>query len=184
MNAKTGAAVEHQEFLEPELLAAHECIDDLLVAMVERKAHLLVKPLVEHGEIADREIARRVLTDFGTLARKEYATSLVALVRLMIAESVRSPDLRERVYQAGPASVALELRKLLSEVDEAGVLTIPDSHLAADKLLSMLREPLRRALLSDAAIPSTFDEMEPVATSVDTILDTCAKAENSEQKSE
>jgi hypothetical protein len=147
--------------------------------IVERKAHLLVKPLIEHGKIVDREFARRVLTDFGTLARREYSTSLIALVRLMIAEGARNPDLRKRVYEAGPAAVAFELQKLFSDAHEAGILKVPDSHLAAEQLLGLLREPLYQALKFNSEAPSTIDEKEPVMTSVDLVLDGCAKPEGS-----
>src|SRR3546814_3745112 len=88
-------------YSKQEILSAFGSSDDLLVTIAERKAALLSDPLVNCGQIIDVEFARRVLTNFGILAWKEYSTSIIALVRLMVAEGAHSPDLRKRVYEAG-----------------------------------------------------------------------------------
>src|SRR3546814_11850990 len=74
-------------YSKQEILSAFGSIDDLLVTIAERKAALLSDPLVNCGQIIDVEFARRVLTNFGILAWKEYSTSIIALVRLMVARS-------------------------------------------------------------------------------------------------
>src|SRR3546814_18601499 len=107
-------------YSKQEILSAFGSIDDLLVTIAERKAALLSDPLVNCGQIIDVEFARRVLTNFGILAWKEYSTSIIALVRLMVAEGAHSPDLRKRVYEAGPSSVAFELCQFFAQAHRAG----------------------------------------------------------------
>lgn len=170
--------LEREGYSHAEIRSAFGCIDDLLVAIAERKAAYLITPLTEAHRIADLDLARRVLTEFGTQAWREYSGSIIALVRLMMAEGARSPDLRKRVYDAGPASVALELRKFFSRAQGLGVLSVSDAHLAAEQLMGMLREPLYQALMLHPAGPATpADASGPVAASIDLVLDGCARGQ-------
>ncbi|MBB4046948.1 MULTISPECIES: TetR/AcrR family transcriptional regulator C-terminal domain-containing protein [Sphingomonadales] len=162
-------------YSKQEILSAFGSIDDLLVTIAERKAALLSDPLVNCGQIIDVEFARRVLTNFGILAWKEYSTSIIALVRLMVAEGAHSPDLRKRVYEAGPSSVAFELCQFFAKAHRAGVLNVPQAGLAAEQLLGMLREPLYEALVLNPAAASACDGSGAVAASVDLILDGCKR---------
>lgn len=170
--------LEREGYSHEEVRSAFGCIDDLLVAIAERKAAYLITPLTDTQRIADLDVVRVVLTEFGTKAWGEYSSSIIALVRLMMAEGARSPDLRKRVYDAGPASVALELRKFFSRAHGVGVLSVSDAHLAAEQLMGMLREPLYQALMLHPAGPATpADASGPVAASIDLVLDGCARGQ-------
>ena len=170
--------LEREGYSHDEILSAFGCIDDLLVAIAERKAAYLITPLTGAQRIADLDLVRSVLTEFGTLAWREYSNSIIALVRLMMAEGARSPDLRKRVYDAGPASVALELRRFFSRAHGLGVLSVSDTHLAAEQLMGMLREPLYKALmLHPAGSATAADASEPVAASIDLVLNGCARGQ-------
>ncbi|MEW6122452.1 MAG: TetR/AcrR family transcriptional regulator C-terminal domain-containing protein [Pseudomonadota bacterium] len=170
--------LEREGYSHEEIRSAFGCIDDLLVAIAERKAAYLTTPLTQSQRIDDLDLVRRVLTEFGTHAWREYSSSIIALVRLMMAEGARSPDLRKRVYDAGPASVALELRKFFSRAHGLGVLSVSDAHLAAEQLMGMLREPLYQALMLRPASPATpVDASGPVSASIDLVLDGCARGQ-------
>ncbi len=167
--------IERSGYSRLEIVSAFGSIDDLLVMIAERKAALLSAPLLDCGSIVDLQFAHCVLTKFGTLARNEYSTSIIALVRLMMAEGVRSPDLRRRVYKAGPSSVTFELRQFFTKAHGAGVLNVPEAHLAAEQLLGMLREPLYEALVLNPEASSASDGAAEVAATVDLVLNGCKR---------
>lgn len=169
--------IERRRYPKPEILSAFGSIDDLLVKIAERKAAFLSAPLVDCGRIVDLQSVRCVLTDFGRLAWNEYSTSIIALVRLMMTECARSPDLKTRIYKVGPFSVAYQLRQFFTKAHRAGVLNAPQAHLAAEQLLGMLREPLYAALLLNpaSASASACDGAGEVSASVDFVLDGCKR---------
>ncbi|AJE46486.1 TetR/AcrR family transcriptional regulator [Celeribacter indicus] len=167
--------IERSGYSRPDILFTFGSIDDLLVTIAERKAAFLSAPLRDCRRIVNLQSARSVLIDFGKLAWNEYSTSMIALVRLMIAEGARSPDLRRRVYDAGPSSVSFELSQFFTKADVAGVLKVPETHLAAEQLLGMLREPLYEALVLHPAGSSASDEAGAVAASVDLVLHGCKR---------
>lgn len=167
--------LDRQGYSRRQVVSVFGSVEEFLVLITKRKAAFLSTPFTECALITDLEFARRVLTDFGTLAWDEYSTSIIALVRLMMAEGARSPDLRRRVYEAGPVSVACKLRQFFSKAHEDGVLTIPEPRLAAEQLLGILREPLYQALMLNPAPPPAADEEGPVAASIKLVLNGCMR---------
>ncbi len=167
--------IERSGYSRPHILSAFGSIDDLVVTIAERKATFLSTPLRDCRTIVDLQSARGVLIEFGKLAWNEYSTSIIALVRLMIAEDARSSDLKRRVYDAGPSAVAFELSQFFIKANGTGVLKVPETHLAAEQLLGMLREPLYEALVLHPVGSSASDEAGAVAASVDLVLDGCKR---------
>ena len=76
---------------------------------------------------------------------------MAGFVRLMMTEGTRNALLRKRVYEAGPAIVALKLQAFLSEANERGILSISNTQLYAEQLIGRLREPLYQALMLNPA---------------------------------
>jgi DHA2 family multidrug resistance protein len=152
---------------------AFDDADALIVAIAEHQAGLLSQPLTAEARLSTVVDTRDILVAFGCLAWQEYATTLVGFVRMMIAEGTRNPQLKERVYEAGPASVTSSLRGFLSEASKSGILSISDAQLAAEYLMGMLREPLYQALMLNR-LPNDEPAAERVEASVARFIDGCA----------
>jgi DHA2 family multidrug resistance protein len=104
------------------------------------------QPLVRRARPSNVDDARETLIAFGRVAWKEYSTTLVGFIRMMMAQGARNPALKKRVHEAGHAAVTLKLREFLSAANESGILSISDAQLYAEQLMGLLREPLYQAL--------------------------------------
>lgn len=121
--------------------------------------------------------ARETLIAFGRIAWNEYSTTLVGVIRLMMAEGTSNPALRKRVYEVGQSVVTLNLRRFLSAANEQKVLAISDAQLYAEQLLGLLREPLYQALMLSPATHLEGAAADRVRVSVESFIHGCASAE-------
>ncbi|WP_281032648.1 TetR/AcrR family transcriptional regulator C-terminal domain-containing protein [Phyllobacterium salinisoli] len=161
-------------YSETDIRSTFESIDDLIVAIAERKAFLTSQPLARRPSTV--EDARDTLIAFGLAACKECSTTLVGFIRMMMAEGARNPPLKKRVYEAGPAIVTLKLQEFLSEADERGILAISDPQLYSEQLLGLLWEPLYQALMLN---PGTIQERtvaDRVRAGIERFVHGCATA--------
>ncbi|NYZ11466.1 TetR/AcrR family transcriptional regulator [Azospirillum sp. RWY-5-1] len=82
----------------------------------------------------------------------------LAVHRVVLAESHRFPELARAFYESGPAVAIGRLSAFLADADRRGRLTVPDSELAAEQFLGMLKSHLHlRLLLGMEQVP---DEAE------------------------
>jgi DHA2 family multidrug resistance protein len=151
-------------------------VDDLIVAIAEHKASLMSQPLVRRARPRTVDDARETLIAFGRIAWNEYSTTLVGLIRLMMAEGTRNPALRKRVHEVGQSAVTLNLRKFLSAANERKILAISDAQLYAEQLLGLLREPLYQALMLSPATHLEGAAADRVRVSVDSFIHGCSSA--------
>lgn len=156
-----------------DILTTFGSVDDFLVALAGRYADQLTD-LLRPGDIRALDVARDVLKQFGLAAWKNYTTTLVGLVRLIIAEGARSQNLRDRVYEAGPIRVSKALCEFLAHARDSGVLDIADPSLATEQLMGVLREPLYQALLLHPMAEAAAERTDIVAAAIDLFLDGCA----------
>jgi DHA2 family multidrug resistance protein len=163
-------------YSEEDILSAFESVDDLIVAIAERKAFLISQPLARSVRPSTVDDARDTLIAFGRVAWEEYSTTLVGFVRMMMTEGTRSPPLKKRVYEAGSAIVTLNLREFLSEANERGILSISDPQLYAEQLMGLLREPLYQALMLNPATSQEGAAADRVKASVERFVHGCASA--------
>ncbi|WP_283809276.1 TetR/AcrR family transcriptional regulator C-terminal domain-containing protein [Bradyrhizobium sp. LMTR 3] len=119
--------------------------------------------------------ARKTLIAFGRVAWKEYSTTLVGLIRMMMTEGARNPALKKRVHEAGQATITLKLREFLSAANERGILSISDAQLYAEQLMGLLREPLYQALMLSPA-RSQDGGVDRVRATIETFIQGCASA--------
>jgi hypothetical protein len=153
-------------YSEEDVRSTFESVDDLVVAIAEHEAFL-------PNTLDD---ARDSLIAFGLVAWREYSTTLVGFVRMMMAEGTRNPLLKKRVYEVGSAIVTLRLREFLSEANERGILSISDAQVYAEQLMGLLREPLYQALMLNPATSQKGTATDRVKASIERFLHGCGSA--------
>jgi len=168
--------LERSGYSAEDIQPTFESVDDLVVAIAERTAFLISQPLARRVRPSTVDDARDALIAFGRVAWEEYSTTLVGFVRMMMAEGRRSPALKKRVFEAGPAVVTLKLREFLSEANERGILSISDAQLYAEQLMGLLREPLYQALMLNPAASQEGAVADRVKASIDRFIHGSASA--------
>ena len=163
-------------YSEEDVRSTFESVDDLVVAIAEHEAFLISQPLVRRVRPNTLDDARDTLIAFGLVAWREYSTTLVGFVRMMMAEGTRNPLLKKRVYEVGSAIVTLRLREFLSEANERGILSISDAQVYAEQLMGLLREPLYQALMLNPATSQDGAATDRVKASIERFLHGCASA--------
>jgi AcrR family transcriptional regulator len=148
-----------------------ETKESLFAAMVAARRAVL-DAMIAGNECADNASAEDVLRSYlGKVARFVLAPRQAALYRLVIAESLRTPELAHAFYHEGPCKVRAMLEQWLARQHLAGVLHVPDPERDAGMLCSMVIGELQMRLLvgalrapDDALIDAT------VARAVDLFL--------------
>jgi DHA2 family multidrug resistance protein len=174
--AGLNSILDRSGYSEEDILSAFESVDDLIVAIAERKAFVISQSLARRVRPSTVDDARDALIAFGLVAWKEYSTTLVGFVRMLMAEGTRNPLLKMRVYEAGPAIVTLKLQEYLSEANERGILSISDAQLYAEQLMGLLREPLYQALMLNPATSQEGAAADRVKASIERFVHGCASA--------
>jgi DHA2 family multidrug resistance protein len=172
--AEINAVLDQSGYSREEILSVFGNVDDLIVAIAEHKASLISQPLVRRARPSTVDDARETLIAFGRIAWNEYSTTLVGVIRLMMAEGTRNPALRKRVHEVGQSAVTLNLRKFLSAADERKILAVSDAQLYAEQLLGLLREPLYQALMLSPATHQEGAAADRVRASVESFIHGCA----------
>ena len=163
-------------YSEQDVLAAFESVDDLIVAIAEHKAFLISQPLVRRARPSSLDDICDTLIAFGRVVRSEYSTTMAGFVRLIMTEGTRNAPLKKRVYEAGPAIVALKLQAFLSEANERGILSISNTQLYAEQLIGRLREPLYQALMLNPAESQEVAATDSVKAIIERFVYGCASA--------
>jgi DHA2 family multidrug resistance protein len=163
-------------YSEEDVRSTFESVEDLVVAIAEHEAFLISQPLVRRVRPNTLDDARDTLIAFGLVAWREYSTTLVGFVRMMMAEGTRNPLLKKRVYEVGSAIVTLRLREFLSEANERGILSISDAQVYAEQLMGLLREPLYQALMLNPATSQKGTATDRVKASIERFLHGCGSA--------
>jgi MFS transporter, DHA2 family, multidrug resistance protein len=169
------AGVFHRSgYSEAEIWSRFESIEDLVVAVAEHEGFFLSQPLVRRERPNSLDDVRDILVAFGLVAWREYSTTLVGFVRMMMAEGARNPALKKRVYEAGAEIVTRRLRAILSEANERGILWISDAQICAEQLLGLMREPLYQALMMNPVTSQNETVADRVKASIEGFLHGCA----------
>lgn len=161
---------------EEEVWSTFESVDDLVVAVAEHEALFISQPLVRRVRPNSLDDVRDTLVAFGLVASREYSTTLVGFIRMIMAEGARNPSLKKRVYEAGSEIVTRRLREFLSEANERGILSISDAQVCAEQLMGLLREPLYQALMLNPVTSQKGTAADRVKASIERFLHGCASA--------
>ncbi|WP_407080443.1 TetR/AcrR family transcriptional regulator C-terminal domain-containing protein [Bradyrhizobium roseum] len=174
--ANLDSILDRSGYSKEDILLAFESVDDLIVAIAEHKTSLMSQPLVRRAPPGTIDDVRETLIAFGRVAWKEYSTTLVGFIRMMMTEGSRNPLLKKRVHEAGQATVTLKLQEFLSTANERGILSIADAQLYAEQLLGLLREPLYQALMLSPAMRREGAAADRVRGTIETFIHGCASA--------
>ena len=172
--ADLDSILDRSGYSKEDILSSFESIDDLIVAIAEHKASLILLPLARRARPGTVVDVRETLIAFGRVAWKEYSTTLVGFIRMIMTEGARNPALKKRAHEAGQATVTLKLREFLSAANERGILSVSDAQLYAEQLLGLLREPLYQALMLSPALRREEAAADRVRATVESFIDGCA----------
>jgi len=118
--------------------------DALFSAVVEERAHRLVAAV----EPDDRPLPALLAAFARRFVRLVAEPDSLALYRMVIAESMRRPDLARRFHETGPARVRAHLAALLERAAARGEPVAGDPERAAERFFALLLGPWQmRALL-------------------------------------
>src|SRR3982074_743541 len=105
-----------------ELYALVGSKQDMLVACIAARAKRLQAP-ADLPEPQDRETLAQVLTAFGAqLLRETSDPTVVAVLRLAIAEAVRAPEVARALTSAGIETSRAALRDIMGSAQSPGLL--------------------------------------------------------------
>jgi AcrR family transcriptional regulator len=98
------------------------------------------------------------------------------LMRMLIAESERFPELAQRFYEHGPQRTRRALGEYLRLQREAGAIDCADPEMAASQFMELVKGPLHsRLMLSAPPFAPGFDPDRHVAGAVRLFLYGCAR---------
>lgn len=112
------------------------------------------------------------LTAFARRAlRRLVDPTRVAVFRTLIAESVRFPQLSEKLYEAGSRQLIEQLARYFELAREAGRIRCPDPEMSAVQFLDLLRGHAQyRALLGLPAFAPGWSAERTIAAAVRTFM--------------
>jgi len=91
-------------------------------------------------EVSDDSEPVDSLTRFGKQYLQHlYSAETVQMLRILVAEAQRSPELARFFYEVGPARDIWGLQTYLEAAKSRGMLDIPDCPLAAEQFLSLCK---------------------------------------------
>jgi TetR/AcrR family transcriptional regulator, mexJK operon transcriptional repressor len=110
--------------------------DALFAAIINATCDSMLLPITARE--VDRGSPETTLSAIaGRVMRMARDPQILALYRVVIAEAPKFPELGAAFYRAGPARAAENLAAWLAEQTRAGVLTVDDPRLAAERFFGM-----------------------------------------------
>jgi AcrR family transcriptional regulator len=151
----------------------------LFDALLSARLAPLAAPLPDEGPLAD------VLMDFlAGVARLVLSPRHIALTRLMIAESPRSPDIEVALTRQAVCNGDGALEAWLARQAKRGVLACDDAREAASMLFGMsIGELMRNQLIKSRSPLRERDIARRISASVTIFLRTFARAQGSKSRS-
>jgi TetR/AcrR family transcriptional repressor of mexJK operon len=120
---------------------------------------------------ADATDVRSALLAFGGRALRFFLEErALAIHRVVIAESVRFPELGRAFYDSGPVEVHRLFCRWLLEQSEAGRLSLGDPAVASDQFISLLKTRIYLRASLGLTPPTDAEVDQVVTTAVDTFL--------------
>ena len=106
-----------------------------------------------------REFARRLLDIY-------MSPTLIGVLRTVMAEASRFPELARAVYAKGPGRASARLAEVLEAARSRGEIDVADCHRVADHFIGMVRDNLHLQVLLGLRSPPEPEEVETIVKSV------------------
>jgi TetR/AcrR family transcriptional repressor of mexJK operon len=144
--------------------------DQLFGAIIHRRCDSLACALDSVGVDVMRDARSTLIAVARQLLDMLLDERVLGIYRMVVAESVRHPDLARVYFEAGPLRGKQRLVAVLEVLVQQGLLEIPDIWQAMDQFVGMLRgEHFNRALLGLPPNPRA-DRDRTIAGAVDMIM--------------
>ncbi|MET1025538.1 MAG: TetR/AcrR family transcriptional regulator [Dongiaceae bacterium] len=118
----------------------------------------LAMPLID----ADSDIEAVLEEVANLIVRVLLRPEALAVYRIILAEGPRFPELPKTFFGNGPLPMTRKLGEFFDEATRLGLLDVPDSRLAAEQMLWMVRGPLTVRRLFTEEVPGDFPAEEAV----------------------
>ncbi len=143
---------------------------NLFGAIIKEQCQDLLVPLHDL-EISSNDIDLTLQKIAGRFMDLSMKDSILALYRVIIAESSRFPKLARIFYENGPGQIADNLALFLTQQNENGQLDTPDSMRAAEQFFGLLMGYVHiRSLLGISSKNDKKNMDEHIASAVKTFL--------------
>lgn len=129
----------------------------LLAAVVNDLCSTLLQTMTQTLSIADdvKQTLKKIAAAFIDLL---YSPNGLAMYRLVISESHEFPELGQMVFDNGAKLAITQLENYLQQLNNANILSISNSHHAADAFFSLLKGELHFKCLLGIHAPLTESE--------------------------
>lgn len=97
------------------------------------------------------------------MLRLILAPDALAVFRVVLAESVKKPELARLFWDTGPGAVAGQLSKYFAHLDKKGCIAVNDPDRAALLFIGLVKSPYHLQLLFGLGDPPSVEEMEKTA---------------------
>jgi AcrR family transcriptional regulator len=119
-----------------------------------------------NGEIAplmpDSDIRARLEGILRMVVDHLLSPEALSVYRIIVAEGPRFPELPKAFFGNGPLPMTRKLSAFFSEANRLGLLAVPDTRLAAEQTIWLVRGPLSIRRMLDMEVPGDFPTEEEV----------------------
>lgn len=136
--ASMEAIAEAAPVSKPTLYSHFKSKQELFAAVIGRQCEDLLGTLAR-VQTAPRDPVAGLQAIACAFVDLVYTAEALSLYRLIIAEQQQFPELGVLVYRSGPEPVLRQLASYLQELQECGILRIPDVARSSRLLLGMLK---------------------------------------------
>jgi len=141
----------------------------LLTAMVSERCER-ISSIIDGATLSGREPAVALREIARYLLDQLIDPDGIALLRIVIAESGRQPELGQRFYEAGPASGRRTMGRYLASQVKRGALDIDDPEAASIYFFHMLLGDLQMRMLCGVSVDRDLDADAHVSRTVDAFV--------------
>ena len=137
-----------------------------------RKASAKALAALTVEQIGNRDLDRTLMEFSRRLLDIYMSSRLIGVLRTVMAEASRFPELARAFYETGPGRASARLTEVLEAARARGEIDVPDCRMAADHFVGMVRDNLHLQVLLGLRAPPNLEEAENLITSVvSTFLD-------------
>lgn len=139
--------------------------DGLFAAIVSENAERALSALtIDNPQTVD---VREALMRFGCRLMEVYTSpSVLAILRVVLTEGARFPDLAGKFYESGPGRASASLGQVLESAQRRGAIRPGNCEAAADHFVGMIRGNLHLQVALGLRAPPGADEVRAVVESI------------------